>query len=71
VLTVNGSAEVVVQDVASYQIMLDRLHRLETLAAIQEGVASAELSELKPATQVPDAMRANHGYRVSLAEPEY
>ncbi len=61
VLTVNGKAEVVVQDVASYQIMLDRLHRMETLAAIQEGMASAERGELKPATQVLDEMRAKYG----------
>lgn len=61
VLTVNGKAEVVVQDAASYQRMLDRLHRMETLAAIQEGMASAERGELKPATQVLDEMRASYG----------
>src|SRR5262245_35084162 len=42
VLTVNGRAEVVIQDAASYQELLDRLHHLETLAAIGEGLASAE-----------------------------
>lgn len=47
VLTVNGKAEVVVQDAASYQAMTDRLHHMETLAAIQEGMASAERGELK------------------------
>ena len=31
VLTVNGKAEVVVQDAASYQIMLDRLHTWKPL----------------------------------------
>ena len=61
VLTVNGKAEVVVQDAASYQIMLDRLHHMETLAAIQEGMASAERGELKPAAQVLDEMRAKYG----------
>jgi hypothetical protein len=61
VLTVNGKAEVVVQDAASYQIMLDRLHHMETLAAIQEGMASAERGELKSATQVFDEMRAKYG----------
>ena len=61
VLTVNGKAEVVVQDAASYQRMLDRLHHMETLAAIQEGMASAERGELKPVAQVLAEMRAKHG----------
>jgi len=61
VLTVNGKAEVVVQDAASYQSMLDRLHHMETVAAIQEGMASAERGELKPATQVLEEMRAKYG----------
>ena len=61
VLTVNGKAQVVVQDAASYQLMLDRLNHLETLAAIQEGMASAERGELKPAAQVLAEMRARYG----------
>jgi hypothetical protein len=61
VLTVNGKAEVVVQDAASYQLMVERLHHMETLAAIQEGMASAERGELKPAAQVLDEMRAKYG----------
>jgi PHD/YefM family antitoxin component YafN of YafNO toxin-antitoxin module len=61
VLTVNGKAEVVVQDAASYQTMIDRLHHMETVAAIQEGMASAERGELKPATQVLEEMRARYG----------
>ena len=61
VLTVNGNAEVVVQDAASYQSLLDQLHHMETLAAIQEGMASAERGELKPAAQVLDEMRAKYG----------
>ena len=61
VLTVNGKAELVVQDAASYQSMLNRLHYLETLAAIQEGMASAERGELKPAAQVLAEMRAKYG----------
>jgi PHD/YefM family antitoxin component YafN of YafNO toxin-antitoxin module len=61
VLTVNGKAEVIVQDATSYQSMLDRLHHMETLAAIQEGIASAERGELKPAAQVLDEMRTKYG----------
>jgi PHD/YefM family antitoxin component YafN of YafNO toxin-antitoxin module len=61
VLTVNGKAEVVIQDATSYQAMLDRLHHMETIAAIQEGMASAERGELKPAAQVLDEMRTRYG----------
>ncbi len=61
VLTVNGKAELVVQDAESYQRLLDRLHHMETLAAIQEGMASAERGELKPAAQVFAEMRAKYG----------
>ncbi len=61
VLTVNGKAELVIQDAESYQRLLDRLHRMETLTAIQEGMASAERGELKPAAQVLDEMRAKYG----------
>jgi len=35
VLTVNGQAELVVQNAESHQEMLDRLDRAETLAAIR------------------------------------
>ena len=41
--------------------MLDRLHHMETIAAIQEGMASAERGELKPAAQVFEEMRACYG----------
>lgn len=61
VLTVNGKAELVVQDAESYQRLVDRLHHMETIAAIQEGMASAERGDLKPAAQVLDEMRAKYG----------
>jgi hypothetical protein len=55
--TVNGKSEVVVQDASGYQFVLDRLHHMETITAIQEGMASAERGELKPAAEVLDEMR--------------
>jgi PHD/YefM family antitoxin component YafN of YafNO toxin-antitoxin module len=61
ILTVNGKAEVVVQDAKSYQLLMDRLSHMETLAAIQEGMASAKRGELKPATQVLAEMQAKYG----------
>jgi PHD/YefM family antitoxin component YafN of YafNO toxin-antitoxin module len=39
VLTINGKAELVVQDAASYQRLLDRVDELEALDAIKRGVA--------------------------------
>ena len=42
VLTVNGKAELVVQDAKSYQKILDRLDRLEAVEAIRLGIAAAD-----------------------------
>ena len=61
ILTVNGRAEVVIQDAGSYQDLLDRLHHMETLTAIQEGLASAGRGELKPAAQVFAEMQVKYG----------
>jgi len=49
VLTVNGKAELVVQDAASYQQVLDRLHHLETVEAIRAGIEAANQGRVKPA----------------------
>ena len=51
VLTVNGKAEIVVQDAKSYQQILERLDRLEAVAAIRAGIAAAEKGRVKPARQ--------------------
>jgi PHD/YefM family antitoxin component YafN of YafNO toxin-antitoxin module len=61
VLTVNGKAEIVVMDAESYQSMTERLQRMETIAAIREGLESAERGELKPAEQVFAEMKAKYG----------
>jgi prevent-host-death family protein len=51
VLTVNGKAEMVVQDADSYQQFLDRLERLEAVAAIRVGIEAAEQGRVKPARE--------------------
>ena len=51
ILTVNGKAELVVQDAESYQLVLDRLERLEAVEAIRLGIAAAEEGRVKPARQ--------------------
>ena len=51
ILTVNGKAELVVQDAESYQQICDRLDRFEAVEAIQLGIAAAEQGRVKPARQ--------------------
>ena len=58
VLTVNGKAELVVQDAEAYQALLDRV---ETLEGIQRGVADVRAGRTKPAQQVFDKLRRKHG----------
>lgn len=48
VLTVNGRAELVVQDAASYQELLNRLEELETVAAIRVGLQDAKEGRVQP-----------------------
>lgn len=61
VLTVNGRAELVVQDADSYQALLSRLHHMETIAAIREGMESAARGDMKPAERVFAEMQAKYG----------
>ena len=58
VLTINGKAELVVQDAEAYQALLDRV---ETLEGIQRGVADVKAGRTKPAPQVFDKLRRKHG----------
>jgi len=69
VLTVNGKAELVVQDAESYQQILDRLEHFEAVEAIRLGIAAAEDGQVKPARQalrqlqeklgIPDSPRSD------------
>jgi predicted transcriptional regulator len=49
VLPQNGRAELVVQDAASYQELLNRLAELETVAAIRVGLRDATEGRVQPA----------------------
>jgi len=52
VLTVNGKAQVVVQDAVAYQKLVEaaaRVEREETIAAIKEGLADVRAGRTKPA----------------------
>jgi prevent-host-death family protein len=61
VVTVDGSAEVVVQDAGSYQEMVDRLRELEDMAAIRNGVAQAVAGNTRPALEALLELRQRHG----------
>lgn len=58
VLTVNGKAELVVQDVESYQRLLELADRMETLEAVEAGLKDVDAGRTKPARQVLAKLRA-------------
>ena len=58
ILTVNGRAEVVVQDVASYQQLLDAVERAEAIEGIRRGLESAARGEGVPADEAFRTIRA-------------
>ena len=59
VLTVNGRAEIVVQDAKAYQEMLERVERAETVAALRKGIDEFRRGEERPAREALD--RRKHG----------
>jgi prevent-host-death family protein len=63
VLTVNGKAELVVQDAESYQQILDRLERFEAVEAIRLGIEAAEEARVKPARQARGSCSSPGGSR--------
>jgi prevent-host-death family protein len=60
VLTVNGKAEIVVQDAASYQKLLELIDRAEAIEGIQKGLESMQRGEGKPAQEVFTRLRKKH-----------
>ena len=61
VLTVNGRAEIVVQDAKAYQEMLERVERAETVAAVRRGIDEFERGEGRPAREALEELRRKHG----------
>jgi len=57
VLTINGKAEVVVQDAEAYQALLDRV---ETIESIKRGLSDVAAGRVKPARRVFDRLRRKH-----------
>jgi len=60
VLTVNGKAEVVVQDAASYQRMLELVDRAEPIVGVKKGLDSMARDEGIPADEAVERLRGKH-----------
>jgi prevent-host-death family protein len=66
ILTVNGKAQVVVQDAAAYQKLLQAAEladRGETIAAIREGLADVKAGRTKPARSVLKVLAKKYGLK--------
>lgn len=61
VLTVNGKAEVVVQDAESYQELLALKDRMEAITGIRRGLESMKRGEGRPAEEFFSEMFARYG----------
>ncbi len=61
VLTINGKAEVVVQDAESYQKILERLEHAEAVAAIRQGMEEFARGEGRDAREAFEELRQKHG----------
>jgi PHD/YefM family antitoxin component YafN of YafNO toxin-antitoxin module len=62
-LTVGDQPEIVMQDVASYQHMLQRLDDLETERAIEEGERSLAEGRTVPLDEAMEQLRTEFGLR--------
>lgn len=60
VLTMNGRAEVVVQDASSYQKMAEVVERTLEIEAIREGLRDVEMGETMSIDEFDSRMRAKH-----------
>ncbi|MEM9538449.1 MAG: type II toxin-antitoxin system Phd/YefM family antitoxin [Cyanobacteria bacterium P01_E01_bin.42] len=61
VLTVNGKAELVVQDAVSYQKILDMMEYLETITGIQAGLEDIDAGRTRSLEDFQQAMQQKHG----------
>jgi len=61
VLTVNGEAQLVVQDAKAYQKLLDRLEYAETVAALRQGINEIEQGKGIPAFEALEGLKRKYG----------
>lgn len=63
VLTINGRAELVVQDAAAYQKLLQRVDEIEALEGIKRGLADVEVGRITPLKKFEQEFRTKRGLR--------
>ena len=61
VLTINGRAELVVQDAGSYQKLLNRIDELEAIDGIRRGLADVKAGRTTPVEKFEDEFRSKRG----------
>ena len=59
VLTINGKAELVVQDATSYQQLLNTIEELETIMGIKKGLEDLAQAHTKPLHHFVEEMQKN------------
>jgi prevent-host-death family protein len=57
VLTINGKAELVVQDAASYQKLIELAERVERQEALRESLADMRAGRVSPVEEMLEEMR--------------
>ena len=68
VLTINGKAELVVQEAMAYQRLRDRVDELESLLGIRRGLADVEARRVTPLENFERAFRSKHGLSVAVPD---
>jgi PHD/YefM family antitoxin component YafN of YafNO toxin-antitoxin module len=61
VLTVNGKAELVVQDASAYQKLLEAVDRLEAIEGIREGLFDLKAGRTRPMRRGHAGLRKRYG----------
>ncbi|MBZ5586060.1 MAG: type II toxin-antitoxin system Phd/YefM family antitoxin [Acidobacteriia bacterium] len=61
VLTINGKAELVVQDAAAYQRLLDIAAQADAREGIRQGLEDVSQGRTRPARDVFNALRREYG----------
>ena len=61
ILTVNGKAEVVVQDAESYQKLLELVDHIQAIEGIQAGLNSVQEGRTFPAKEALTKLKQKHG----------
>lgn len=59
ILTVNGQAQLVVQNAKAYQKLLDRVEYIETVLVLQEGIAEVKAGKAVPARDALQKIKDN------------